>query len=67
MFYMNVLGNNFENNKYSEIKKIGSNALRGDFPLRLFVSIYLMCSKIGTEKAQIHLQAFVYNPRQRIY
>lgn len=43
-------------NKYLEIKKkIGSNAMMGDFTLELFVFVYLICNKIGKGDAQIHL------------
>ena len=43
-------------------KKIGSNAMMGDFPLGLFVYVYLIGNKIGTEEAQTHLQTVVLQP-----
>ena len=43
-------------------KKTGSNAMMGDFPLGLFVYVYLIGNKIGTEEAQTHLQKVVLQP-----
>lgn len=36
--------------------------MMGDFPLGLFVYVYLIGNKIGTEEAQTHLQKVVLQP-----